>query len=35
MKHGPIALVEMYKPVIVIATNKSAYEKILFNVQEV
>ena len=35
MKHGPIALIDMYMPVIVIATNKSAYEKILSNIQEV
>jgi glucosamine--fructose-6-phosphate aminotransferase (isomerizing) len=35
MKHGPIALIDMYMPVIVIATNKSAYEKIFSNVQEV
>lgn len=35
MKHGPIALIDENMPVIVIATNKSAYEKILSNVQEV
>jgi glucosamine--fructose-6-phosphate aminotransferase (isomerizing) len=35
MKHGPIALIDMYMPVIVIATNKSAYEKIASNIQEV
>jgi glucosamine--fructose-6-phosphate aminotransferase (isomerizing) len=35
MKHGPIALIDMYMPVIVIATNKSAYDKILSNIQEV
>jgi len=35
MKHGPIALIDMYMPVIVIATNKSAYEKIFSNIQEV
>jgi glucosamine--fructose-6-phosphate aminotransferase (isomerizing) len=35
MKHGPIALIDMYMPVIVIATNRSAYEKILSNIQEV
>ena len=35
MKHGPIALIDMYMPVIVIATNKSAYEKIVSNIQEV
>ncbi len=35
MKHGPIALIDENMPVIVIATNKSAYEKIFSNVQEV
>jgi glucosamine--fructose-6-phosphate aminotransferase (isomerizing) len=35
MKHGPIALIDEDMPVIVIATNPSAYEKILSNVQEV
>jgi len=35
MKHGPIALIDIYMPVIVIATNQSAYEKIVSNIQEV
>ena len=35
MKHGPIALIDENMPVVVIANNKSAYEKILSNVQEV
>jgi glucosamine--fructose-6-phosphate aminotransferase (isomerizing) len=35
MKHGPIALIDVNMPVIVIATNKSAYEKIFSNIQEV
>ncbi len=35
MKHGPIALIDEEMPVIVIATNQSAYEKILSNIQEV
>ncbi len=35
MKHGPIALIDEKMPVIVIATNKSAYDKIVSNVQEV
>ena len=35
MKHGPIALIDMYMPVVVIATNQSAYEKIVSNIQEV
>ncbi len=35
MKHGPIALIDENMPVVVIATNQSAYDKILSNVQEV
>jgi len=35
MKHGPIALIDMYMPVIVIANNLSSYEKIVSNIQEV
>lgn len=35
MKHGPIALIDEKMPVIVIATNVSAYEKIISNIQEV
>lgn len=35
MKHGPIALIDENMPVVVIATNMSAYEKIVSNVQEV
>lgn len=35
MKHGPIALIDAMMPVIVIATNKSAYDKIASNIQEV
>ena len=35
MKHGPIALIDENMPVVVLATNKSAYEKILSNIQEV
>ena len=35
MKHGPIALIDEEMPVVVIATNKSANEKILSNIQEV
>lgn len=35
MKHGPIALIDENMPVIVIACNVSAYEKIASNVQEV
>jgi glucosamine--fructose-6-phosphate aminotransferase (isomerizing) len=35
MKHGPIALIDEEMPVFVIATNKSAYDKIVSNIQEV
>lgn len=35
MKHGPIALIDLYMPVIVIATNESAYDKIISNIEEV
>ncbi|MEM1216760.1 MAG: SIS domain-containing protein, partial [Bacteroidota bacterium] len=35
MKHGPIALIDEKMPVIVIATNPSAYGKIVSNIQEV
>jgi len=35
MKHGPIALIDENMPVIIIATNKSAYDKVVSNVQEV
>lgn len=35
MKHGPIALIDENMPVFVIATQGSAYEKILSNIEEV
>jgi glutamine---fructose-6-phosphate transaminase (isomerizing) len=35
MKHGPIALIDENMPVVVVTTNKSAYEKIVSNIQEV
>ncbi|MBX2846420.1 MAG: glutamine--fructose-6-phosphate transaminase (isomerizing) [Saprospiraceae bacterium] len=35
MKHGPIALIDENMPVVVIATNQSAQEKIISNIQEV
>ncbi len=35
MKHGPIALIDEQMPVVVMATNESAYEKIVSNIQEV
>lgn len=35
MKHGPIALIDEDMPVVFIATNASAHEKIVSNIQEV
>jgi glutamine---fructose-6-phosphate transaminase (isomerizing) len=35
MKHGPIALIDENMPVFVIATNPSAYDKVVSNIQEV
>ncbi len=35
MKHGPIALIDEQMPVVVIATKKGNYEKIISNIQEV
>ena len=35
MKHGPIALIDEEMPVVVMATNMSAYDKIISNIQEV
>jgi glucosamine--fructose-6-phosphate aminotransferase (isomerizing) len=35
MKHGPIALIDEEMPVVFLATNLSAYEKIISNIQEV
>ncbi|GAB4313924.1 MAG: glutamine--fructose-6-phosphate transaminase (isomerizing) [Bacteroidales bacterium] len=35
MKHGPIALIDREMPVVVIATNKGTYEKVISNIQEV
>lgn len=35
MKHGPIALIDEHMPVVVIATNKGTYDKVLSNIQEV
>lgn len=35
MKHGPIALIDEEMPVVFLATNKSAHEKIISNIQEV
>ncbi|WP_185863022.1 glutamine--fructose-6-phosphate transaminase (isomerizing) [Blattabacterium cuenoti] len=35
MKHGPIALVDENMPVIVVATKKGYYDKIIGNIQEI
>ncbi|WP_185864248.1 glutamine--fructose-6-phosphate transaminase (isomerizing) [Blattabacterium cuenoti] len=35
MKHGPIALVDENMPVVIIATKKGCYEKIIGNIQEI
>jgi len=35
MKHGPIALIDDRMPVIVIATNKGHYDKVVSNIQEI
>ena len=35
MKHGPIALIDEEMPVIVVATKRNYYEKVLSNIQEV
>ncbi len=35
MKHGPIALIDEQMPVVVIATRKGSYEKVISNIQEV
>jgi len=35
MKHGPIALIDDQMPVVVLATNDSAHEKIVSNIMEV
>ena len=35
MKHGPIALIDAEMPIVVIATRKGNYEKVVSNIQEV
>lgn len=35
MKHGPIALIDENMPIVVIATKKGHYEKIVSNIQEI
>ena len=35
MKHGPIALIDEEMPIVIIATRKDNYEKVVSNIQEV
>ena len=35
MKHGPIALIDENMPIVVIATNRGHYEKVVSNIQEI
>ena len=35
MKHGPIALIDEFMPVVVIATKKGHYDKVVSNIQEI
>ena len=35
MKHGPIALIDNERPVVVLATNGPSYEKVMSNIEEV
>jgi len=35
MKHGPIALIDKNMPVVVVATNKGTYEKVVSNIEEI
>ena len=35
MKHGPIALIDDEMPIVVIATAKGNYDKVVSNIQEV
>jgi glucosamine--fructose-6-phosphate aminotransferase (isomerizing) len=35
MKHGPIALIDEHMPVVVIATKKGHYDKVVSNIQEI
>ncbi len=35
MKHGPIALIDKEMPVVVIATKKGNYEKVVSNIEEI
>lgn len=35
MKHGPIALIDENMPVVIVATNKGTYEKVVSNIEEI
>lgn len=35
MKHGPIALIDEYMPVVIIATKNGHYDKVVSNIQEI
>jgi len=35
MKHGPIALIDNEMPVVTLATNKTIYDKVVSNIQEI
>ncbi|MFW5974770.1 MAG: glutamine--fructose-6-phosphate transaminase (isomerizing), partial [Bacteroidota bacterium] len=35
MKHGPIALIDEDMPTVIIGTNKSIYDKVMSNIQEI
>ena len=35
MKHGPIALIDENMPIVVIATSKGHYDKVVSNIQEI
>ena len=35
MKHGPIALIDKNMPVVVIATKKGNYQKVVSNIMEI
>ena len=35
MKHGPIALIDRFMPVVFIATREATYEKVVSNIEEV
>ena len=35
MKHGPIALIDEHMPVVVIATKRGHYDKVVSNIQEI